>query len=748
LTRPEAGNQTLESAVGTATVLVATALPDADLDVAIEEARDYLDRNPKLTTALNQLLVVFEEEGKDAALALASEKEMIDQEGYLLVILELDIDGDTPEEQNTIQALVTELESKGVLVDGTLFNEVTVRVPVEKVIAQAETEGVESLLDGLSQLEHVQHVRLPAPIFGNGDDVLGEGVGVTSANEWHEAGFRGQGVKVGVIDLGFGGYEELLGQGLPESVEVEPRYFNRLFGEEVHGTAVAEIVHEMAPEAELYFAIIQDSQSLHDAAQWMVRNGVQVINYSVGSSYGPFDGRSIDSKIVDMIAEEELLWVNAAGNEAESHWSGRFQDKDGDGWLEFGSDKELLLFAGDSIILNWWAGNQDVDYDLCVFDQFGEMLECSEDVQGAGSRIDPVEGLRLRLNQYYAGIKLYGQDTDSSPLKLFVHGEIDSDYQVAEQSLGNPADANGALTVGAVIWENDELASYSSQGPTADGRQKPELSAPTHVRNASYSEDFEGFTGTSAAAPHVAGAAALVLSAFPDMSRDELAEYLISQTTDLGPNGYDLGYGEGRLALGTAPEGSAPPPPAPPTPTPPVAALTFSDDFSDPNSGLPPQAADEGWRSGYENGKYVMTAEFFPLGTSWELYEGLDLGDFTLNVEAQHVDGSGFYGIVFRVRDNQNYYIFQLTDSGEATLRRVVNGSSQSISGLQDATVYNDQPNQITIDARGRQISVSINGEAFHTVDNDRIGHGTIGFIVTNLGFPITAEFDNLTIAP
>jgi hypothetical protein len=64
-------------------------------------------------------------------------------------------------------------------------------------------------------------------------------------------------------------------------------------------------------------------------------------------------------------------------------------------------------------------------------------------------------------------------------MDIFVNGGLlHPDYAVAERSLSNPSDARGAFAVGAVNWADDVLEPYSSQGPTADGRIKPELAAP------------------------------------------------------------------------------------------------------------------------------------------------------------------------------------------------------------------------------------------------------------------------------
>jgi pSer/pThr/pTyr-binding forkhead associated (FHA) protein len=161
---------------------------------------------------------------------------------------------------------------------------------------------------------------------------------------------------------------------------------------------------------------------------------------------------------------------------------------------------------------------------------------------------------------YYVSIEAY-RVTRSATLDLYTPG-AKIEFPVVERSLNTPADARGALTVGATDFRDDSLASYSSQGPTTDGRLKPDVCAPTGVSGATYGE--EGFDGTSASAPHVAGAAALVWSAFGDHSRDDILTYLTAHSLDLGPPGPDNVYGHGRAQLSAAPAlGTETAPPAP-----------------------------------------------------------------------------------------------------------------------------------------------------------------------------------------
>lgn len=85
-------------------------------------------------------------------------------------------------------------------------------------------------------------------------------------------------------------------------------------------------------------------------------------------------------------------------------------------------------------------------------------------------------------------------------------------------------------------------------------RQKPDVVAPDNVNTTFFGIDiaedadaFPNFEGTSAAAPHVAGAAALLLDAYPHLTRDEVYAALTSSAVDLGVNGRDRVFGHGLI---------------------------------------------------------------------------------------------------------------------------------------------------------------------------------------------------------
>jgi len=91
----------------------------------------------------------------------------------------------------------------------------------------------------------------------------------------------------------------------------------------------------------------------------------------------------------------------------------------------------------------------------------------------------------------------------------------------------------------------DVIAPFSSEGPTSDGRIKPDICAPSVVSNATYGT----FAGTSASAPHVAGAAGLLFEENPTRTDSVLRSILEFLTVDLGELGKDNVYGSGLLSL-------------------------------------------------------------------------------------------------------------------------------------------------------------------------------------------------------
>ena len=118
-----------------------------------------------------------------------------------------------------------------------------------------------------------------------------EGGAVMGADQWHTQGLTGKGVKVGVIDMGFKDYSMLLGTELPASVTTKVAGSYSEFSMDEHGAACAEIVHDTAPDAELFLANAGDwDVDFHNAVEWLASQEVDVISSSIGINYNLISG--------------------------------------------------------------------------------------------------------------------------------------------------------------------------------------------------------------------------------------------------------------------------------------------------------------------------------------------------------------------------------------------------------------------------------------------------------------------------
>ena len=413
-------------------------------------------------------------------------------------------------------------------------------------------------------VEGILFIDLPNKPHGS---ISSQGVGLIGSSFYQTIGYTGAGVKVAIIDSGFEGLNSTIDAGeLPGDVikldctgsSCVSSTFQ--FETNPHGTRVAQIVHDVAPGAKLYLIKIYDNLDLVDAKNHCINNGIAIFNLSMTwHNTNKYDGQCYFSNPVctaNDANERGILWVNSAGNYAQMHYQAIFTDNDLDGWHNVSSEGETITFsatAGDKISLHLtWNGwpNTDQDYDLYLYFRGTSglsLVESSRTLQTGTQK--PTEEIIIDAPSTgtYAVSIMKSRASSNHFLELYSRNH-NLTPTVVSSSLGSPADASSVLSVAAINsnnWQTGPQEAFSSQGPTNDGRIKPDISGPDYV--ATYYPGYVSYSfgGTSAAAPHVAGLAAQIKQARPDWQANQIRYYLESNAIDLGVAGKDNIYGLG-----------------------------------------------------------------------------------------------------------------------------------------------------------------------------------------------------------
>lgn len=424
-------------------------------------------------------------------------------------------------------------------------------------------------LEQLADQFPTEQLRAPFPAhpaFGLGSRVS-QSVALTAADGYQAGNLDGTGVRVAVVDLGFSNLSNAISQG-----ELPPNTCGAGLSQDFsgaglqtgtpHGTGVAEHVADMAPGAELHCLKVSDLVGLQNAADYIANNNIQIANHSVAWAYASYyDGTGpVNAIINDSRNNDGVFWTISSGNFARKHWRGTWLDTVGDNRLEFAAGDELLALQGSAgsiaVFLNWnqYDTSNRTDLKFELLNSAGIVVASSDARQTAPFRALPYEAIGFSYQSSQAPYSLRvshvgGVNPAGLDITLFSFNH-DFEHRVAASSLMDPASAPGAFSVGAVnqaSWQqaNPPVESFSSQGPTNDGRQKPELVAPDGTASLTYGSSF----GTSFSAPTTAGAAALLLQESPGLNAAALGNALVAEAIDVGIAGEDPVYGAGKLQL-------------------------------------------------------------------------------------------------------------------------------------------------------------------------------------------------------
>jgi subtilase family protein len=488
-------------------------------------------------------------------------------------------------------------------------------------------------LQRLASLPFVTFVRLPSYAIRHAGAVVTEGDAIHGASTARpQFGVDGTGVRVGVISDGIkgvfttkcddcagvsggpmatgdlpdtsgtrrdglltsstGGIESLSFRA-DEDLEDTHSFFDpcAFRGAGAEGTALLEIVHDLAPGAQLSFGNANTSLEFMSAVNALAADNDVVID-DLGFIGEPADGQSSVSRntaaALNNPANRIRTYVTSVGNAASDHYFDRYaaSGQDGRSISGIASSGRLHLFRptsettdalglgqqpydlislptnGEVIVVLTWddpAGQSANNYDLyLVDDETGQVVAQSTDVQRGGQ--DPIEAIDF-LNRGQTGdFRIVVQNVNDQaaarnlnmfsfqpqcavdgPRRIAAGRHERHNYNTRSRSVSAQSDSGGtpvsAISVGAIcsasaaaqgVFAGSDAPSescndashgtiefFSSLGPTLDGRLKPDIAAIDGVSITGAGRFPSPFFGTSAAAPHVAGIAALVLQAAP-----------------------------------------------------------------------------------------------------------------------------------------------------------------------------------------------------------------------------------------
>lgn len=388
---------------------------------------------------------------------------------------------------------------------------------------------------------------------------------------WHEAGFKGQAVKIAVFDVEWQGAEWSNGElgtvtthdcFAHPSCELPIDTLHPRFGFErgVHGVACAEVIEDIAPEADLHLVRVLGLTSLENAVDWAIREEVDFISMSLSFFHESFyDGTGPVSRLMNKLREHDIMMVTSAGNYARGHHRTTFEDANRDQFHDFADPRGLPIYftSGRKSVQILWDDFRQCgwnDLNAYLWNRNGDLIAKSLLQQSPyidGCHPSETITVELETDQWtFLTIENLGYGTPEIDV-MARSGYVYESHRT--DAIVDPGTHPSVLTVGAVRVDNylqQGLEAFSSIGSTRQAIQKPEVVAPNGLDTLSYGS--KGFFGTSASTPATVGTLALYKNKHPYLDNFTLTQQLIRQAipdTPLSYEGSDTYSQYGRLRL-------------------------------------------------------------------------------------------------------------------------------------------------------------------------------------------------------
>ena len=418
------------------------------------------------------------------------------------------------------------------VVDGQIAVEVTGRTPNlsvenrdESIYGQVLTSNAlltrvlidpAQLLVALDNGEFKSATAYRAPV-ANSAGIQTEGVQLMRAQLYHASKLTGEGVRIAVIDVGFGGifstYYEEAGkvQSMPTQADLDE-------DGDYHGTAMVEVIRDYAPDSQVLAIRLDLNMDIASATLHAMAWGADMIVCPL--SWFELPGHGVAAQAAAMATAQGIMWVNAAGNFADArYWEGQPVETVTMGGHAFAAFEAADPYqfsilggrGGESITVNFAYELGGAECALELYSWNGMSTTLVLEAQGNPSQSHQVVSHVTENGFYYFPmVRVIGPGQIGRMRMFSLHNQLH--FSTQDGSIANPV-GQGVISVGAVDAANyDSSAVLEDYSSRAGGIFQLSLNLCGPVNCTTDVFGSQGFSGTSAASAHIAGLLALQLA--------------------------------------------------------------------------------------------------------------------------------------------------------------------------------------------------------------------------------------------